>query len=469
MQEITKNNKNFMTWFGNGAVEDIYEFLLPKEMAGCAQLCKLHHNGNMHRIADRVFRRIIKRIASTHLFSYSCSTTPSFAPLSSFLALHELLTMLRQQVFLLGVAGINNFGCTVPISLIKSCSALQVSSTTKPVFSSNTLGGGGGEVENMGEEDIFEGSIADIGDNRIVAPSWSTLPGFNINRKCFAVVRLRRYFFVISGYHGQASAGTVECFDVFSRRWIMLINPLPLPQLRHVSTAVLNGRLYIIGGYYLKENSSSFARSDSIFTLDENPSDISASTWTTLEAKLSTARSRHASVTYRGKIFVAGGWDSNDRILRTVEVYDPRKQRFEIASEREMVRGRGSLDLVIVEDNLFAVGGADSCVFSIEKYNWKEGNWTVIAEVCGMAGLKKNFTSVALGGKILVFGGATTQGRVVKSGVWTYFDVEKSIWGSISTVTVEGGEGGGGGDLNSVLFQNCKAVAFDIQSHLYSY
>ena len=108
-----------------------------------------------------------------------------------------------------------------------------------------------------------------------------------------------------------------------------------------------------------------------------------------------------------------------------MEVYDAATNRWERAPE--MTKGRHVLNLVVAEDELYAVGG-DRYVninLSIEKLSKVSGAWQVVAEIeeyrwgCGAA---------AVGSKIYVFGG---YGGGHES-TWNAFDVTTEQWASAS-------------------------------------
>ena len=96
-----------------------------------------------------------------------------------------------------------------------------------------------------------------------------------------------------------------------------------------------------------------------------------------------------------------------------------------------MIKERFTFNLVVVEDELYAVGGDgyDSTSISIEKLDKELGVWRVVAEIgecrtcCGAA---------AVGSKIFVFGGNDE----VHRSTWNAFDVITEQWASAS-ISVE--------------------------------
>ena len=56
--------------------------------------------------------------------------------------------------------------------------------------------------------------------------------------------------------------------------------------------------------------------------------DLENDKWKILKSSMKTPRYECGAAVLNGKIYVCGGRDGNDRILRTVEVYDPTTDRY---------------------------------------------------------------------------------------------------------------------------------------------
>ena len=107
----------------------------------------------------------------------------------------------------------------------------------------------------------------------------------------------------------------------------------------------------------------------------------------------------------------------------SVEVFDATVNKWESAPA--MVRKRRCFKLVVVENELYAVGG-ELNKLSIEKLSKFSGAWQVVAEIkedrwgCGAA---------AVGSKIYVLGGYVD----AHISTWNAFDVGTGQWASAST------------------------------------
>jgi hypothetical protein len=249
-----------------------------------------------------------------------------------------------------------------------------------------------------------------------------------IHERCFFVsVWLRGEVFAIGSYDGEGR-GTVERIDMLSKRRTLLQQRLPLPGLRELSAAALDDRLYIIGGRY-RNGEGRKVNSDAMYCLEDHPTDPSAATWTLQPGKLNTPRSYHASISFEGRMWVAGGIDDDAYDLSRVEVYDAVSKKWEVA--QSMTKRRYDFDLLVVRGELYAVGGdvpfRGDDMTSIEKLDKVSGEWRVVAELgesrlgCGAA---------CMGSKIYMFGGRHGGNYSTN---WNFFDVETEQWASAST------------------------------------
>ncbi|PIC40168.1 hypothetical protein B9Z55_011611 [Caenorhabditis nigoni] len=87
-------------------------------------------------------------------------------------------------------------------------------------------------------------------------------------------------------------------------------------------------------------------------------------------------RCRFGAATYKGKIYVAGGYDGTS-FLKSVEVYDPIEKEWAPCSAMNMRRSRVSL--VATNEGLFAVAGFDgeNNLCSMEQYDETTDQWTI--------------------------------------------------------------------------------------------
>ena len=235
----------------------------------------------------------------------------------------------------------------------------------------------------------------EVGGGVKIEHLWKSCPPMLQARIWFAVEWFRGEVFSFSSNDGPGR-GTVERIDTLSKKRTLLQQPLPLPSLCGLSTAVLDEKLYIIGGWY-EPTPGNWVWSDAMYCFVDHPTYPSAATWALQSAKLNTPRCAHASIVFQRRIWVAGGVDSNYNDLSSVEVFDAAVNKWESAPA--MVRKRRCFKLVVVGNELYAVGGEPHTdKVSIEKLSKFSGAWQMVAEIdenrlgCGAA---------AVGSKIL--------------------------------------------------------------------
>lgn len=134
----------------------------------------------------------------------------------------------------------------------------------------------------------------------------------------------------------------------------------------HGAGAVVNGKVYFIGGAY-----SATWTSDKLEVYD--PADR---TWT-VKASLPFPLLNATAQAISGKIYVAGGHDTYGSTSKnTLLVYDPATNWW--ASKALMPTARGSAASAVVEGKLYVIGGITSTglVKKMEMYDPETNQWT---------------------------------------------------------------------------------------------
>ena len=431
-----------LLWFGNDAIESIYEYLVSQELAVCCCLCKLTVP-HLERLAKRlVFRMKRKYYSSTavrvpvpgeQLFEYKkgydgnddyeeeeeeeeeededeeeeeMDTVQVFAP--SYL--RQFRDMTKQRIVLIGGYG---GGESVSIfdvvdykaryeSLPVSASSNQEEAATRYIWEPcPSLQHG----LNSQQLNFLRGELVTIGGQQCVGVGAESDDFVNME--------------------------SIEHFDILSKQSSSTAHPvLPLKELHDFSSAVINDKVYITGGCYdvfefdevLNEMVEDNIKTDRVFRLDKDPVDPSISTLTLMSAKLNMPRSDHSSIVFEGRHWVAGAFRSS-----SVEVYDAASGDWKQGPS--MVKERYDMHFLEMRGELYAVGGDQrySCYdknFTIEKLDKQLGAWRVITEHtanvdrfgCGVA---------ALGSKIYVFGSHHEY-----CNTWDAFDIDTEQWAS---------------------------------------
>ena len=186
--------------------------------------------------------------------------------------------------------------------------------------------------------------------------------------------RMPHIFFITLGFLAIMGAGQTYGQGIWESKASM-------PTARqNAATGVINGKLYVVGGY----NGSS-----SLTTLEVY--DPATNTWEA-KAPMPTARNSMSGEVIGGKLYVVGGVAQNN--LNILEVYDPVTNTW--ASEAPMINPRSNLGTAVFDGKLYAAGGcAGYCApvtNVLEVYDPASDTWTYKASMLTGRG----FTDVAV-------------------------------------------------------------------------
>lgn len=140
--------------------------------------------------------------------------------------------------------------------------------------------------------------------------------------------------------------------DSFAEEW-QVISELPTGRLAF-STAVVDGKIYLIGGTLFENEDGPFGLS----TVEVY--DPKTSTWRRV-ADMPTARALPATAVVDDKIYVTSGYSAIDRRIvnikasTAVEVYNPRTDTWE--RKKDMRLPRYQLGVGVVAGKIYAIGG----------------------------------------------------------------------------------------------------------------
>ncbi len=186
------------------------------------------------------------------------------------------------------------------------------------------------------------------------------------------------------------SKNTLYVYDPAMDSWEQ---KAPMPTARgYLSAAVVNGRLYAIGGTTAWPN-----RTGKVEMYDPV-----TDTWQT-KAPMPTARSGFCAEALNGKIYVMGGVDASG-YKDVLEVYDPATDTW--IEKMEMPQTRSIFGSAVVNDLLYAYGGALDDItplLDIIQYGPETDSWT---ETDDMPEGKAAFTSAVVDNCIYGIGGA---------------------------------------------------------------
>ncbi len=225
-----------------------------------------------------------------------------------------------------------------------------------------------------------------------------------------AVAALDGLIYVVGGFEQssswmirQSSVSTkVETYDPVTNRWSSKPD-LPIG-LHHAGATVLNGDLYVVGGFTVSDDML-WNPSDRVFRF--NPA---GETWTE-RAPLPTARGGLAVTTLQGKLFAVSGYDGRENPA-VVEVYDPTLNQWTAVAP--LPTPRDHLAAVTINETLYAIGGRVRLNYrenlsTVEAYEAESNQWVPKAD---MPTPRSGIAAGVLNGRVYVFGGESGEGTL---------------------------------------------------------
>jgi N-acetylneuraminic acid mutarotase len=117
----------------------------------------------------------------------------------------------------------------------------------------------------------------------------------------------------------------------------------------HPASGVIDGKLYVVGGWLVTVGGYFSALTDVLEVYDPV-----AGEWTIL-SPMPTARSGAAAGVISGRLYVAGGMIGADLRTSVLEIYDPSSDTWTTGAEMSRPRAEGSA--AVLNDKLYVAGG----------------------------------------------------------------------------------------------------------------
>jgi len=245
--------------------------------------------------------------------------------------------------------------------------------------------------------------------------AWTPSGRLVTKRARMGVAKGKDSIFVIGGSDGKFELSSVEEFKLEegNSQWKQLDAKLHCART-DFGAAVLGDKLYAVGG----TSYSRLLKSVEVFDTKEQK-------WSSI-SPLQIPRKGLAVVACNGKIFAIGGQQCSWNCLGNVECYDPSTNKWtEVAS---LTSPRRNASAIVVEDRIYVVGGynGSKAVGTVEMYDPVQNAWS---KVESMAVCRSGASSVALDGTIFVVGGFT--GRCFLNSMEAY-SMDSEQWSSMS-------------------------------------
>lgn len=200
-------------------------------------------------------------------------------------------------------------------------------------------------------------------------------------------------FYVIAGFAPSvANTPTVEVYDVEADEWSMG-PPLPVP-LNHAMAAVLDGEVYVFGGY-----SALVVGAVNLGWV------LRGGSWQPL-APMPETRAAAGVTVHRGKVYLIGGFSQQGILATSTLIYDPESGTWETAPPPPTLREH----LTAASDGryIYAIGGRTGSpatnMTTVERLDPRTGKWSdrrgmLVARSGHASAVSDNGYIVALGGE----------------------------------------------------------------------
>ena len=272
--------------------------------------------------------------------------------------------------------------------------------------------------------------------------SWTTLPSLPAGeqRREGGVVVLDDQLYVIGGNKGSNDrTATVLRYDITAATWASTaaVAPIPGPGLDHIGAVVLNGSIYMMGGW--EENPVP----DVATLLRYDPA---SNAWTQL-ADMPDSQGASGATVIDGKIYVVGGKQQGSRV-GDLYVYDPATDQWEI--EAPMPTERDHVQAATLGGKLYAFGGFIGSYPSgvtdvVEVYDPATGDWSTASPMPTGRG---DLGISVVNGRALLFGGVNGAGI---TGVTEEYDPSTDTWRTVTTMGIPR-RATGGAAANGVVY-----------------
>lgn len=140
---------------------------------------------------------------------------------------------------------------------------------------------------------------------------------------------------------------------------------------------------------------------------------------------LNKPRAGAAALTWNGKIYVFGGKSINNKVLNTVEVYDPASDTWDSTLVKPFDEERYNASVVVWDDKFYLIGGRniEEVLESVEVYDPVQNEWE---EAHHLRSEREGHTSAVFNNRIYTIGGQKNNFDLLDEIEW--YDAEEDKW-----------------------------------------
>ena len=249
--------------------------------------------------------------------------------------------------------------------------------------------------------------------------AWKMVSSMPTARSMHSGVGLDGKIYVMGGHGDDSHLSTAVVYDPKSDQWQPLANMAV--ERESCAAAVAGSKIYVIGGenhYGLKlESVEAF--------------DPLLGVWAEVASMPLPYRSNHAVAVIDGKIYAIGG-HTDEGPMVSVDVYDPQNDSWQpVASMPQGVYGHAA---TAMGGKIYVSGGdtdEEGTVGTLMVFDPQANTWTQLAS---METARADHASAAIGGKLYIFGGyySGTDGRIASVEA---YDPISNKWAHVSGLT----------------------------------
>lgn len=182
--------------------------------------------------------------------------------------------------------------------------------------------------------------------------TWEAGASLKFPRRNCASMELEGRIYAIGGFDGTRIMTSVEAYDCRLKSW-MQMEPLPTPRSSATACAQ-GGKVWVLGG-----TSGTRLRTVDVF-------DPRANRWEALKVEMKDVRSAGQAATCVNHLFALGGTDNEQNIHFSMECLDPDEGAF--SSRAPMQEARMDFAAAVISDSIMVGGGQNGSVLSSTEF-----------------------------------------------------------------------------------------------------
>lgn len=270
---------------------------------------------------------------------------------------------------------------------------------------------------------------------------WERITQLPTKRWEFSTAVVEGKIYLIGGslfenHAGPFGLSTVEVYDTQTNTWQRGAD-MPTPRT-NAKAAVVNGTIYVFGGYNSKDKFlQTWKMADHVEVYDPR-----TDTWTQ-KKEMPISRFYFGLGVVAGKIYLIGGTtglgEGQEQRMDRVDIYDPATDTW--AKGPKMPTRRNPGGVAVVSTRIYVIGGegwplpqvwgADQFLGSIEAYDPINRQWK---KKKNLLELKNWFSSVVVDGAIYLIGGYTREGGFQEVATVNVYHPRTETWREISAL-----------------------------------